>query len=283
MDFEDLELGPIPSRKRADDRLVTEPKDGPGCHRHAKRLRRAGHLGKAARFYERSLGYQEHNYEAWLEFADTLIRARDIERADAVAQKAIEGHGQARVLYAGLACVRAHQGHLSDAFRLSDVSLDTQRDWYAVAVRGEIAMRKAGDSRSFRKDAMECFEEASRLADDPWDAYFMAGCAMYDAGWPAYAAAYFSEALHVDPAAAAAWLGMGDAFQAMKLHEQAGFYYEQAIQLQPHLERARSGRRSALQAVYGLLSIFDKASLEEKWQARYNQRHAWDTDNSFER
>jgi tetratricopeptide (TPR) repeat protein len=282
VNFDDLELNPTQPPRRKRLRLKEEPADGPTCYRAAGDLRRAGRLGAAARQYERAIGYQEHNHAAWIELVDTLVRQRSIEDALRWAQRGVDGRRLARPLYAALACATAHQGDLAAAFELSDVSLDLERLWYPVCVRGELLLLKDPASKRMRLDALECFEEATRLASDPWEPHFIAGCALLHAGWAGHAAGYFAEALHLDPIGAAAWLGLGDCFAALKLHEQASFYFRQALDLEPFLEAAQQKQRTSRSAEFGLMKAFKAEELQRRWEMRYHVRAEDGAESTFD-
>lgn len=282
MNFDDLELNPALPPRRKRQRLREEPTDGPSCYRVAGDLRRAGRLGAAVKQYERAIGYQEHNYDAWTELVDTLLRMGAPGAALECAQRGVDGHRKTRPLYAALACATAHAGDTAAAFALSDVSLGEHRYWYPVCVRAELMLLHEPESKRVRLEAIDCYEEAIRLAADPWDAHFMAGCALLHAGWAGHAAGYFSEALHLDPIGAAGWLGLGDCFHALRLFEQASFYFGKALDLEPYLETAQRKQRTSRRAEFGLLRGLKKQSLEERWNARYDLRIEDPPDTSFD-
>jgi tetratricopeptide (TPR) repeat protein len=79
---------------------------------------------------------------------------------------------------------------------------------------------------------------AAEREEDRWEPYFVGGCVLLDAGYPALAAGYFSETAHYNPRAVIGWICLGDCFQSLKLYDQALFYYQQATELEPTHEVA---------------------------------------------
>ena len=76
--------------------------------------------------------------------------------------------------------------------------------------------------------------------------------------WPAQAAGFFSEAVHVKPAAVAGLLCLGDCFQLLRLYDQALFYYHKALEIEPANELAVARLREVLADVrlYGEMHRF---------------------------
>jgi len=245
----------------------TRPTDGPSFYRAAREMRQAGHFKAAADCFRKTVSFDDHHYWAWVALIDTLVRARHIEEADTVSQEAIGNYRQVRPLYAARALVLAVQGKLDEAWPMSDVSVEGgDRSWYSRCVRGELFLRHDVEER---RKAVALFEEAMDLSQRDWEAPFIAGLALLDAKLPALAAGFFAEAAHCNPRAPICWLCLGDAFNELRLYDQALFYYQRVTELEPTHEVARERQRKATPALYGLMKVFQRVSLKERWQKEY--------------
>ncbi len=245
------------------------PKDAPSFYRAARAMREAGHFKAATEYYRKAVGYDDHQYDAWLELIDTLVRARRIAEADAASLEAHENHKQVRALYASRALVLAHLGRSNEAMQFSDVSVDAaDESWYARTVRGEILVRM--DS-GFRADALDLFEQATRLAQNAWEPAFLAGWVLLDAKLYALAAGYLAEAAHLRPRASISWLCLGDCFRELKFYEQALFYYQRVTELEPASEIALQRQKECGPPMYGLMRAFSRDSLQKRWRREFDK------------
>ena len=52
----------------------------------ARALRRAGYFEKALPVYRQAIGMNDHNYDAWTEYIDTLVRVNHLDEADTVSK-----------------------------------------------------------------------------------------------------------------------------------------------------------------------------------------------------
>jgi tetratricopeptide (TPR) repeat protein len=252
----------------ADTTIREEPKDGPSFYRAARRMREAGHFGAAAALYQRAAGFDEHFYAAWVEWIDTLVRANHLEEADRRSREALDAYRQVRVFYAARALVLARFGQLAEAYSHVDISLEQAPMWYSRLVRAEVLLR---DSLEHRGAALECLVAGTRGADAPWEPHFIGGLVLLDAGWPAQAAAFFGEAVHVKPTAVAGLLCLGDCFKSLRLYDQALFYYHKAIEVEPANELALARQRDCAPRLYGLTKAFRQEDLRKKWDAEYGR------------
>ena len=244
-----------------------QPKDGPSFARAGADMREAGFFGSAADFYSKALGFNDQDYASWVGLVDSLVRAGEIARADAESQEAIGNYGQVRPLYAVRALVLAHQARFEEADPLLQVALEAREPaWYALCVAGELVLRREPGAHA---EAERYFQEAVDQAGWEWEAAYLGGWAMLEAETAVLAASYFAEAAHMNPKAAAAWLGLADAFYALRLHDQACFYYDRVLELEPSHNEVRARRQSAGLKVYGLMTPFKLGSLRRRWQREY--------------
>ena len=79
------------------------PHDGPSFYRAAREMRASGHFRTASDFYQKAVGFDTHLHDAWVEWVDTLVRAKQLDQADAVSARALETHRQVRPIYAARA------------------------------------------------------------------------------------------------------------------------------------------------------------------------------------
>lgn len=247
------------------------PTDGPSFYAAARRMRMSGHFGAAAQFYERAIGFDDHNYGARVELVDTLVRAGRLDLADRFSHASLDAYRKVRILYAARALALTHRGDIEKALSLVQVALDEGRPWYALCVRAETLLRS---SATHRGEALVLLEEAADKTKSPWDMYFTGGCILIDAGWPALAAGYFSEAAHHQPGAVISWICLGDCFQELKLFDQALFYYEKAAELEPAHEVALQRRRTCTPFLYGLTRVFRRESLHQRWNRAFDELRA---------
>ena len=264
--FDWLELDEAQRIKRAAsiDGPAEAPKDAASFYYAARRMRHAGHFHAASDYYSKTVALDGHNYTAWLELIDTLVRGKQLQQARQVAGNVCDTYRLVRPLYAAHALVLGHLAEFDEAMRQSDISLDdSSGGWYALCVRGEIMLRM---NRNFRQDAQQCFEDAANCAEEMWEPRLLAGWALLDAKLPALAAGFLAESAHQNPRAPICWLCLGDSFRELRLYEQALFYYQRVTELEPTHELAVARQREAVPRIYGLLSIFSRGSLERRWK-----------------
>ncbi|MCP4643614.1 MAG: tetratricopeptide repeat protein [bacterium] len=255
--------------KRATPAIRTRPTDGPSFYRAAGEMRQSGHFKAAADYYRKTLAFDDHHYDAWTELVDTLVRAGQLDTAEQVSTEAIEAYRRVRPLYAARALVLAHQGRCDEALPMSDVSVEGgDRSWYARCVRGELYLHI---NRNDRAGALALFEEAMELAQQDWRAPFLAGVGLLDAELPTLAAGFFADAAHLNPHAPVCWLCLGDAFRDLRLYDQAGFYYQRAVELEPTHEVARERQKTTGSLVYGLMRALNRRSMMERWNKLYEK------------
>jgi tetratricopeptide (TPR) repeat protein len=247
----------------------TMPNDGPSFYRAARKMRAAGHMKAAADFYKKAVAFDDKDYAAWVELIDTLVRAGQLEQADAVSQEAHTNFRQVRVLYASRALVLAHRGQFKESLPMSNVSVEGQpQHWYSRCTRGEIYLRMNDANRGA---ALSLFDDAVAIAQERWEAFLMAGWALLDAGWPALAASFLSEAAHLRPRSPNVWLCLGDAFQDLRLYDQALFYYQRVTELEPQHELGIKRQQALVTMKYGLLRALDPRKLSGDWRARFDK------------
>ncbi len=271
MDFAWLEIDKTNSEVGSTAAPAQKPVDSASHHRVAADLRRAGFLRSSTEYYAQAVGLDDRNFNAWMEYIDTLVRARQLKEADRLSAQILDSYRKVRVLYASRALVLAHRGALAEALSHSEVSLsDDEPHPYPKCVRAELLLRSDPGSRRHREDAGVLFDAAALASGGAWDVYFVGGCALMDARWSAHAAGYFAEAIHREPRGTVAWLCMGDCFHDMRLYDQALFYYEQAMRMEPTLTATVGRRLRATKFRYGLMRIFNRKTLQQRWEERYN-------------
>lgn len=253
---------PDPAHRR------TAPRDSETFYYEARRMRRAGFFGAAAKLYERAIGLDEYHFPAWAEMVDCLIRAGSLGEADQKSKTALDNYRKVRLFYASRALALAHQGAFEEASALSDISMEGQPLWYARCVRAEMLLLLSAE---YRGEALTLLEEAINLSVDRWEPSLLGGWMLQEAGWAALAAGYFSEAAHADPRAEAGWWLLGDCFHALRLYEQALFYYQKATEVNPKHELALERQRKCVPAMYGLTRVFRREELRRRWNREYEK------------
>ena len=264
--FDWLELDQIAASASPERR--EKPKDGQSFYRAARRMREAGHFGAAVSLYQRAAGFDEHFYAAWVEWIDTLVRANHLQEADTRSRAALDAYRRVRVFYAARALVLARMGQLSEAYAHVDTALAEDPMWYAHVVKAEILIRHSPANRAA---ALECLMAGTHAVDAPWEPHFIGGLILLDAGWPAQAAGFFSEAVHAKPAAVAGLLCLGDCFKAMRLYDQALFYYQKAVEAEPANELALQRQRECAPGLFGLTKVFRQDDLRKRWNREFDR------------
>jgi len=173
-----------------------------------------------------------------------------------------------RLFYASRALALANRGSLDEAILLSDVSMEGEPSAYAYCIRAEILLLQSGENRS---EALGFLEKAMNLAGDPWNTSLLGGMILLNAGWPALAAGYFSEALHCNPRATAGFLYLGDCFKALRLYDQAQFYYQKALEITPKHELAVKRQKECVPFIYGLTRVFHRETLRRRWNKEFEK------------
>jgi len=266
--FDWLEFDTPAEPNYADGALRAAPQDGPSCYQAGRRMRESGFFESAAKYFKKAVGFNEHHHAAWIALVDTLIRAGEIEEADQISHDALNNYRKVRLFYASRALALAHRGSLREAFPLSGVSLEGEATWYSRAVRAELLLKESLQNRAA---ALALLEEALDLAEGRWESCFVGGLILFDAGWPALAAGFFSEAGRHNPRAAAGWLYLGDCFHALRLYEQARFYYQKVQELEPQHELTLRRMKASAGHVFGLTRVFQPNSLQRRWNREFEK------------
>jgi tetratricopeptide (TPR) repeat protein len=248
--------------------LLLAPKDGPSYYRAARRLRRAGYLDSAAQYYQRAVGFNEHHYQAWVEWIDTLVRAGRLEEADAQSRQALDAYRKVRLFYATRALTLAHQGAFEEALTLAGIGIEGEGAWYACCVQAELFLLLPV---CHRKEALTWLNRAIDCAEDRWEPCSLGGRMLLDAGLAVWAAGFYSEAAHADPLAAAGWLGLGETFERLRLYDQALFYYRKVTELEPRHEYALEAQRRCAPRLFGLTRVFRKDTLRRRWNSEFEK------------
>lgn len=256
----------VAAAREAGKRPRVRPYDGPTFHQAARQMRESGHFRPAVEHYERAVGFQPHHYASWVELIDTLVRARQHAAADERSHRALDAYRQVRILYASRALVLAHLGQYREAKQHLEVSLDSDQPWYGKCVEAEILLRQ---DISQRGKALACLEQAVSWADTAWEPHFIAGWMLLDAELPTLAAGHFAEAGHARPYAPIGWLCLGDCFRALRLYDQALFYYQRVTELEPGHGLALKRQKECSPRLFGLMRVFDRGALRKRWNKHF--------------
>ena len=257
----------VAAARQAQQQARVKPYDGPTYYDAARRMRESGHFKPAVDHYERAVGFQPHHYPSWVELIDTLVRARQLASADEHSHRAVDAYRQVRVLYASRALVLAHLGQYREAKRHLEISLDADEPWYAKCVEAEMLLRQ---DVSQRARALACLEDAVAWADPVWEAHFAGGWMLLDADLPTLAAGHFAEAGHANPYAAIGWLCLGDCFRALRLYDQALFYYQRVTELEPTHSLALKRQKECSPKLFGLMRVFKRDALRTRWKEYFD-------------
>jgi tetratricopeptide (TPR) repeat protein len=273
--FDWLEFDVAKARKAQVRGFPAQPNDGPSYYRAARRMRESGHFKAASEFYEKAIGFSDQHYGAWAELIDTLVRARHLEAAAVKCEEALTNYGQVRMFYACRALVWCHSGRVADAFSYSDVSLEgNDQSWYTRCVRAELLLRQ---SRANRHAAVDCLEEAFRLANNQWEPHFLGAWMFLDAELPVLAAGFAAEAARFEPRAPMSWLLLGDCFEELRLYDQAMFYYQRVLELEGTHELGLARQRRCAPKTFGLLRVFRRENVRERWNREFEKLvERWD-------
>ncbi len=231
----------------------------------AEDCRNSGQLSKAIAYYEKVVSFGSGLLDAWMGLGDSLVRIDEVAKANNVAEEALQRYGLAGSLYGLKALVLLHDGQEVESFRYSDISLQQdEAGWYPWLVRGEILLMQG--SRSARaQNAGYCFERSANLAEKQWVACLWAGIVCLVNQHPALAAAYLAESAHLNPLNAFTWSKLGDAFRTLRFFDQAKFYYEQALDVDPESESARRGLADARASRSRISNLIDVGSARARW------------------
>lgn len=237
--------------------------DSQGYYRRARKMREAGHFRLAVQYYQQATGLDSHHYIAWRELIDTLVRARQLKRADEVSSKALQLHPNVVELYAARGLVLLHMQQMDSAkAHVERGHANGDRSWYLSCVQAEIILL---DNKGYAKEVSDCMTAAFEASNHSWEPYFIGGWFMLDAELPTWAAGYLAEAGHRNPTAPIVWLCLGDCFRDLRLFDQAMFYYQKATELEPEHQLALKRQRACAPSIFGMMRIFSKESLLERW------------------
>lgn len=237
--------------------------DSDALYRHARNMREAGHFRLAVMFYERTIGLDTLHFRAWRELIDTLVRARQLKYADEISAKALALYPHIPELYAARGLVLLHNQNMNDAkAHVERGHAAGDHSWYLSCVQAEIIL---ADNKGYSQEVLACLDTAIADAEFPWEPHFIGGWFFLDAQLPTWAAGYFAEAGHLNPRAPIVWLCLGDCFKDLRLFDQALFYYQKATELEPGHKLALQRQRACHPFLYGLMRIFRKESLLERW------------------
>jgi tetratricopeptide (TPR) repeat protein len=246
-----------------------EPHDAPSFYRAGREMREHGYFKTAATFYEKAIGFNDQHYDAWVELVDTLVRIKDLSRADAISKEAVDNYRLVRPLYAARALVLAHLGNFQEARHHSRIGVDPEKpSWYAFCTHAEIILKEDPERRL---EALEIYEQAMDCAESLWEPPFLAGWALLEAGFPALSAGMFAEAAHHNPRAPICWLGLGDSFRALRMYDQALFYYQRVTEIEPRHEAALERQRKCTGLPFGLMGVFNNRLLSGRWKKKFQK------------
>jgi tetratricopeptide (TPR) repeat protein len=256
---------PARSKKAAQKSVAVGEGDSAALFGIAERYRHSGQLSEAAEYYEKVVCFDSGLFDAWIGLVDSLVRLGKIEKAHETVERALQLYRLTRPFYALKALVLLHEGLENEAISYSDISIEEdEADWCAWFVRGEIILtRKPGSNRA--QNARYCFERSIELAQAQWAACLWAGLVYLITHHAAPAAAYLAESAHLNPMNAFTWLKLGDVFRIMRFFDQAKFYYEQALDVDPECTPARRGLAEARASHSRIAYLIDVESARTRW------------------
>lgn len=267
--FDWLELERVTSSAPAAGpyRPAKAPTDADSYYRAGRELREHAYYHSAAQYFEKAVALSDQHYDAWLALIDSLVRAGELDAADLRSREALDNYRLVRPFYAARSLVLAHEGDFSEAYRHSNASISKEEPhWYAFCTRGEIMLL---DDPENRLDALLMYEAAAECPGGDWETYFLAGLALLEARLPALAAGMYAEAAHMNPRAPVCWLGLGDCFLALRLYDQAMFYYQRVTELEPKHEIALERQKKCAPLGYGLMKALTPRVLQNRWKQRF--------------
>lgn len=262
---------PVPGRRKESGRGDAQAAEGDSVALFgiAEDRRHSGRLEEAIVYYEKAVCFDSGLPDAWIGLVDSLVRLGKVEQAHDTVEKALQLYRLTRPFYALKALVLLHEGEDEESFRYSDISIDqNEAVSYAWFVRGEILLTRS--PRSTRtQNARHCFERSVELADKQWAACLWVGLVFLITKHPALAGAYLAESAHLNPLNAFTWLKLGDAFRAMRFFEQAKFYYEQALDVDPGCRPAKRGLAEAGACRSRISYLIDVDSARARWSRMF--------------
>jgi len=261
---------PVRRRRRGGraERPVAEG-DSAALFELAEQCRNAGRLSEAAAYYEKVVCFDSGLSDAWVGLVDSLVRLGKIQEADGAVERALALYRLTRPFYALKALVLLHAGRENEALRYSDISIEQdEAGWYPWFVRGEVLLScTPGLVRT--ENARHCFERSITLAENQWAVCLWVGLVLLVAKHVAVGAAYLMESAHLNPLNAFTWLKLGEAFRIMRFFDQAKFYYEQALDVDPGCEPARRGLAEASSSQSGISYLIDARAARSRWTRRF--------------
>ncbi|MFP4055306.1 MAG: tetratricopeptide repeat protein [Candidatus Brocadiia bacterium] len=148
----------------------------------AERLYYEGQFALAAREFHRARRHDPARFRAWAEEVDALLRAGQLEAADAVADEAMEAYGQVPVFYAAKAVVLAHQGHIERAYHHSDIAVKHQDASFLTWLsRAEVLLASAAPG--ILRSVEACFEKAAAHDPPRWRVAFRSALILLQWGY----------------------------------------------------------------------------------------------------
>ena len=231
----------------------------------AEECRNSGRLSEATGYYEKAVCFDSGLSEGWIGLVDSLVRLGEVKRAHETVERALQLYRLTRPFYALKALVLLHTGREEESLRYSDISIEQdEAGWYPWFVRGEVLLSHTpGSART--QNARHCFERSINLAEKQWVVCLWVGLVLLIMKHPALAAAYLAESAHLNALNAFTWLKLGDAFRTMRFFDQARFYYEQALDVDPECEPARHGLAEAGASRSRVFYLIDVDSARARW------------------
>ncbi len=268
---------PIRGRQRVSAERRAVESDSSALFQLAELCRNSGRLSEAAAHYEKAVCFDSGLSDAWIGLVDSLVRLGKVKEAHQAVERALQLYRLTRPFYALKALVLLHTGHETESLRYSDISIEQdEAGWYPWFVRGEILLSCA-PGLVHTENARHCFEKSITLAERQWAVCLWVGLVLLVAKRTAVGAAYLAESAHLNPLNAFTWLKLGEAFRTMRFFDQAKFYYEQALDVDPECEPARRGLAEAAASRSRISHLIDGGAARSRWARRFglqrNRKH----------
>ena len=194
-----------------------------------------GEFEQALRLYSKVLEFNPHHAAAWTGQVRMLIELGQFQEARLWADKALERFSRDAELLAAKAVALARCGDLQGALAFSDSAMEERGDApYVWLSRGEVLLARKESRADY------CFEKALLLAPGDWFVAWLGARVRYYYKQFVLALKLLQQAVELNATHFLLWLELGRCQQALGLAGPARHSFEQARQLNPNCQDARS-------------------------------------------
>lgn len=219
------------------DAAVVEKFDADYYLQLAARVFDEGSFEEALRYYSRALHLDRQLPIAWGGQVKCLIEMHEVAEAKTWTEKGLTQHLNDPDLLSSKGVLLAKSGRCEEAMACSDRALSRPgQSVYPWLARGEILLL-AGTPTV----AEHCFAKALESCPNDWRTLSQIGRIYLRNGRYADAAEHFNRAVEGQPANAALWTKLGQAFDGLRLFSRARSCFEKALQFHPGDREAAEG------------------------------------------